>query len=342
MLAYLRGRFWIIDGPKHVRQFVKKCNTCLRYLSSIGQQMMAAFPSARITPTIPFSHTAMDYSGAIMIRSARGHGHHATKGYIAVFVCLVTKAVHIEIVSDLTSVAFIAAYKRFTGRRGVCSDIYSDNATNYVGAAAIFTKTEQEIGFNDNLVSSLANMGTKWHFSPPLSPHFNGLAESAIRSVKHHVRRIIGESTLTYEELSTFVVQVECCLNSGPLYPMSSNTTDFNVLTPSHFLIGSVINTIPERSVLDATINSLTRWQLVQLMYQKFWAQWSSEYLHTLHQRKKWQQDQPNVVVGDMDLTIDDNRPPSLWPLGRILEIHPGADGKVRVVTIRPTTPTRC
>lgn len=340
MLAFLRRRYWIIDGPKHVRQFVKNCNTCFRYSTSISQQMMAALPAARITPSRPFSHTAMDYSGAVMIRSARGRGQHASKGYISVFVCLVTKAVHIEIVSDLTSVAFIAAYKRFTGRRGICSDIYSDNATNYVGAAAKFSKSERDIGFNDDVISSLAMMGTKWHFSPPLSPHFNGLAESAIRSVKHHIRRILGESTLTYEELSTFVVQVECCLNSRPLYPMSSDPTDFNVLTPSHFLIGCAINTIPERSVLDETTNSLTRWQMVQRLYQRFWAQWSSEYLHTLQQRKKWQQDQPNIAIGDMVLITDDNRPPSSWPIGRIIEVHPGSDGKVRVVTIRSARQT--
>lgn len=340
MLAKLRRQFWIIDGPRHVRQFVRKCNRCFRFTSTLGQQMMGALPAARITPSRPFSHTAMDYSGAVMLRSSRGRGHHATKGYIAVFVCLATKAIHIEIVSDLTAIAFIAAYKRFTGRRGVCSDLYSDNATNYIGATAVFRNTERDLGFDNKVMTTLETMGTRWHFSPPLAPHFNGLAESAIRSVKHHIRRIIGETTLTYEELSTFMVQVECCLNSRPLYPLSSDPTDFAVLTPGHFLVGAPLNAVPERSVLSAKPHALDRWTLVQQMVQRFWRQWSAEYLHTLQQRRKWQQEQPNFAVGDMVIIAEDNYPPSSWALGRILEVHPGHDGKVRVVTLRTAKQT--
>lgn len=340
MLAFIRQRFWVIDGPNHARHYVKKCIKCFRFSSILGQQMMAALPSARVTPSRPFSHTAMDYSGAVMIRSSRGRGHHATKGYISVFVCLVTKAIHIEIVSDLTSVAFIAAYKRFTGRRGICTDIYSDNATNYVGAAVIFSKTEREKGFDTNVISTLATMGTTWHFSPPLSPHFNGLAESAIRSVKHHVRRIIGDATLTYEELSTFLIQVECCLNSRPLYPLSSDPTAMAVLTPAHFLVGGPLHAVPERNILSAKPSALTRWQLTTQMFQRFWVQWSTEYLHTLQQRKKWQHHNTNFSVGDIVLIRDDNRPPLSWPLARIVEVHPGSDGNVRVVTLRTATQT--
>lgn len=180
-------------------------------------------------------------------------------------------------------------------------------------------------------------MRTKWHFRPPLSPHFNGLAESAIRSVKHHVRRIIGESTFTFEELSTFLIQVECCLNSRPVYPMSSDPTDFNVLTPGHFLIGSDLTTVPERTLLDLSPNSMTRWQLVQRMFQRFWAQWSTEYLHTLQQRKKWQHPQSNFAVGDMVLITNDNRPPSI---GRIVEVQLGPDGSVRVSTVQSSRKT--
>lgn len=340
MLAKLRRNFWIIDGPNHVRQLVKKCNICFRFNSTLGHQMMGALPAARTTPSRPFAHTAMDYSGAIMLRSSKGRGHHATKGYIAVFVCLSTKAVHIEVVSDLSSSAFIAAYKRFSGRRGVCSDIYSDNATNYVGAAAVFNKTERDLGFNDKVIKTLEMMGTKWHFSPPLAPHFNGLAESAIRSVKHHIRRIIGETTLTFEELTTFLVQVESCLNSRPLYSLSSDPSDFSVLTPGHFLIGAPLNAVPERNLLNTRPSALTRWMLVQQMVQRFWSQWSAEYLHTLQQRKKWQTRQMNFCVGDIVIISDENRPPTSWALGRILEVHPGADGSVRVVTVRTATQT--
>lgn len=187
MLAFLRRSYWIIDGPKEVTQFVKRCTTCFRFKARPHCQQMGALPAARVVPSKPFRHTALDYSGAIMVRTTKGRGHHATKAYVCVFVCLATKAVHIELVGDLTTAAFIAAYERFIARRGQCTDIYSDNATNFVGASTVFLRSERKL-FDGQVQNTLAARGTTWHFSPPLSPHFNGLTESAIRSVKHHLR----------------------------------------------------------------------------------------------------------------------------------------------------------
>lgn len=333
MLAYLRRQFWIVDGPNEARQSVQRCTTCFRYAANPQQQIMGALPAARVVPSRPFRNCAMDYSGAIQVRSARGRGQHATKAYIAVFVCLATKAVHIELAGDLTTAGFIAAYERFTARRGCCTDLYSDNATNFVGAAR-FLRSERE-RFNASVQTTLSSMGTTWHFSPPVSPHFNGLAESAIRSIKHHIRRVIGESTLTFEELTTMLTKIEACLNSRPLCPMNSDPDNLDVLTPGHFLVGEPLTTIPQRDLIECTPSALTRWQLTHQLVQRIWKRWSTEYLHTLQQRRKWQQESDNMRVGDMVLLVEDNLPPAKWAIGRIVAVHPGDDGRVRVVTIR-------
>lgn len=334
MLAYLRRAYWIVDAPNQVRQYVKRCTICFRESAKPQHQLMAALPTARVVPSRPFMHCAMDYSGTVMVRTSKGRGHHATKAYVAVFVCLSTKAVHIELVGDLSTVGFIAAYERFTSRRGCCSDLYSDNATNFVGAASSFLRCERDV-FNQKVQSILANKGTTWHFSPPLAPHFNGLAESAIRSVKHHIRRVVGESTLTFEELTTVLSKIEACLNSRPLYPMTNDPEDCDVLTPGHFLIGEPTSTIPQRNVLDCKESLLTRWQLTHQMVQRFWKRWSSEYLHTLQQRHKWKTTRENIRVGDLVLILEDNMPPAKWARGRVLEVHPGDDGNIRVVTLK-------
>lgn len=334
MLAYIRRAYWLIDGANEVRRYVSRCTTCFRYTAKPAQQLMAALPAARVVPSRPFKHCAMDYSGAILVRSAKGRGLHATKAYVAVFVCLATKAVHIELASDLTTTGFIAAYERFVARRGGCSDLYSDNATNFVGAARTFLQSERKL-FDARVQSALATRGTKWHFSPPLSPHFNGLAESAIRSVKHHIRRVVGESTLTFEELTTVLSKIEACLNSRPISPLSSDPTSYDVLTPAHFLIGEPTVVISQADVSTAKISSLTRWQLTHQMVQRVWKRWSLEYLHTLQQRRKWQTTRDNIRVGDMVLVMEDNLPPAKWSMGRVSEAHPGDDGRVRVVTIR-------
>lgn len=333
MLAYLRRAYWVIDGPNEVSQHVKKCIVCVRYAARPENQLMAALPAARVVPSRPFYHCAMDYSGAIMVRSAKGRGHHATKAYVAVFVCLSTKAAHIELAGDLTTASFIAAYERFAAQRGCCAVLYSDNETNFVGASKMLRS--ERIVMNEKMQSALAARGTMWHFSPPLSPHFNGLAEAAIRSIKHHIRRVIGETTLTFEELTTVLAKIEACLNSRPLYPMNNLPENYDVLTPGHFLIGEPIKTVPQRDLCESKISMLTRWQLTHQLVQRIRRRWSADYLHTLQQRHKWQQPNANLKIGGMVLVLEDNLPPAKWAIGRILEVHPGDDGHVRVVTIR-------
>lgn len=116
---------------------------------------------------------------------------------------------------------------------------------------------------------------------------------------------------------------------------MTSDPEDCDVLTPGHFSIGEPTTTIPQRNVLDCKTAALTRWQLTHQMVQRFWKRWSTEYLHTLQQRRKWTAKCNNIQVGDLVLILKDNLPPSKWALGRILEVHPGNDGNVRVVTIK-------
>lgn len=336
-LAYLRRQYWIISGRNQVRRHIRNCLVCFRQRPLTQTQIMGNLPPARIVPARPFTHTAVDYSGFIKVRSTKGRGHHSTKAYIALFVCLVTKAIHLEVVSDLTSTAFIAAYKSFTGRRGLCQDIYSDNGTNFIGATKILHKDHQTSikKYNDEIGTVMAQNGTKWHFSPPLAPHFNGLAEAGIKSTKTLLKRTIGESTLTYEELTTFLIQVEACLNSRPLSPLSSDPTEMSPLTPGHFLIGAAINSVPENSFIDNNINRLSRWQMVQQMYQQFWRRWSAEYFHQLYQRSKWHTANENVQEGNMVLLKDENLPPAQRQLGRITKVYAGPDGDVRVAQVR-------
>lgn len=243
---------------------------------------------------------------------------------------------HIEVVSDYSTDAFLAAFRRFTSRRGLCTDIYSDRGTNFVGAdRALREMFKASSSDGRRIAHATATEGVTWHFNPRAAPHFGGLWEAAIKSTKHHLRRVIGETTLTFEEMSTFLSQVESCLNFRPLQTLSDDPEDISALTPGHFLVGAPLLAVPEPSLNDRANNSLSRWQLLQKMRDHFWERWSREYLHELHCRPKWLRPKPNPRIGDLCLIRSEMTPPNRWPLARIIRVQLGRDDVVRVVVVR-------
>ncbi|XP_046143144.1 uncharacterized protein LOC123988150 [Osmia bicornis bicornis] len=213
-----------------------------------------------------------------------------------------------------------------------------DNATTFQAAdkelRAMFSAAST---FYKCVAATLANDGTSWKFIPPNSPHYGGLWEAGVKSVKHHLKRVIGDRPLTFEEFSTVLVEIEACLNSRPLYPLSNDVEDLQVLTPAHFL-GIASGLIPEDAPPDVSENRLERFQLLQVIRNNFWKRWSQEYLQYLQERAKWRGPAENFAVGQLVLVRDDRYPPSKWPLGRVTEVHLGPDGLVRVVTVRTAT----
>ncbi|GFS79808.1 integrase catalytic domain-containing protein [Trichonephila clavipes] len=155
--------------------------------------------------------------------------------------------IHLELLSDLTFDALITTLKRFTNRRGKCSKIYSDNATNFVGTNSISKKFHTLFNFPDeNLAKYFVSENIDWKFIPPKSPQIGGLWEAGVKSVKHHLKRAIGNLHFTLEEFETIMIQLEGILNSRPLTPLSSDADNFDVFTPGHLLIGRPVTSIPE------------------------------------------------------------------------------------------------
>ncbi|GFS70154.1 integrase catalytic domain-containing protein [Trichonephila clavipes] len=270
---------------------------CCRYRATTSKQLMGDLPTHRVTPSRPFSVCGVDYAGPINILRYRGRGAKTTKGYIDLFVCFVTKALHLELVSDLTSEAFIASLKRFCARRGAHKHIYCDNGTTFVGARRKF---------------------------PTVSPHFGGLWEAGVKSIKYHLKRVIGNTNLTFEKFSTLLTQVEAILNST--LDCDNDPDSLNILTPSHFLIGEIITSSPEHTN-DDKLSLRSRWDIVQKMKLGFWRKWKIDYLSNLQNRTKWKSPNNNIKVGEIVIIKEDNIPPATWPLGKVIETHPGKDG---------------
>ncbi|XP_011171119.1 uncharacterized protein LOC105203893 [Solenopsis invicta] len=245
---------------------------------------MGQLPRARVSaPARAFLHCGVDFAGPVATRASSGRGIASRKGYIAVFICLSTRAVHLELVGGYSTSAFLDAYSRFCARRGLPTDVYSDNGTSFISADKELTKVYSDTLRGPDFLNRTASDRVSWHFMPPHASHFGGLWEAGVRSVKHHLRRILGSHTLTFEELATLLCRIEACLNSRPLGPLTDSFDELAPLTPGHFLIGSEITTSPEPSVLHLKENRLSQWQLIRQLTEKFWRIWQMDYINTLH-----------------------------------------------------------
>lgn len=331
--AAMKQRYWIVGAKSAIRKIVKGCVTCARYRAETSKQIMGELPASRVNPGRAFLRCGTDFAGPFLVTPRRGRGVKALKMYVCVFVCFITKAVHLELVSDLSADMCIAALKRFVARRGKPTDIYSDCGTNFVGA-----KNCLDAWSLKSMGKFLEGEGVRWNLNVPSAPHFGGLWEAAVKSMKYHMRRVIGAQILSQEEFCTCLTQIEAVLNSRPLVAASEDPNDLTAITPGHFLIGSELRGLPEPDLLGEKVSLQRRLQLINQISQSFWKSWSKDYLTQLQVRSKWRVPEDNLSVNNVVLIKEDNLPPFKWKLARVISVLKGKDSRVRSVTLKTAT----
>ena len=339
LLSIVRNQFWPIGGRSLCRRIVRSCIRCCRARPTPTVQRIGQLPSCRVNQVRPFLKVGIDYAGPILVKSGITRNARKVKAYIGVFVCMATKAAHLELIHDLSTAAFLAALKRFTARRGKPAAVFSDNGSNFVGANRQLTEFFEFMGSDANqqaVSNSLASDGIAWTFTPPYSPHQGGIWEALVKSAKFHLSRVVNDHSLTFEELTTLLCEIEAVLNSRPLVSMSDDPDDLRPLTPGDFLIGHALVDPPPVDLLDLTFDHRTRWHKIDQLKEQFWNRWRGEYLPTLQRvRNDWTGPRTEIKVDDLVVINDDSLPPGRWPLGRIVAVHPGPDGIVRNVDIK-------
>ena len=343
LLNHAGSRLHILGARKLSRRVCSQCIRCRRIAPKWETQLMGNLPAPRVQPAFAFTHTGMDFAGPFTIKMGYTRKPVKLDAFLCIFVCLTYKAVHLEVVSDQTTTAFQACLRRFISRRNKPQHIYSDNGPNFTGAKnelkRLYTWLKSQETDSSIQHYLLANHGITWHNSPPAAPHFGGLWESAVKSMKRHMKRVLGTTPFTFEELTTISCQVEACLNSRPLLPITSHNQDgLSTLTASHFLLYQSPGSYPEDPRITGTQDTLKRFHQCQAMVQHIWQRWSREYLHTLQGRTKWQHQSPNLQVGDVVVLRHEKTFSCHWPLATILEVYPGDDGLVRVARIKTAT----
>ncbi|XP_054719216.1 uncharacterized protein LOC129228559 [Uloborus diversus] len=295
---------------------------------------MGDLPLSRITPSRAFQQVGIYFAGPILIKPNLKRSKIKIKSYICLIVCMATKAVHIKLVSDLTTDALIASLHRFFARLEIPSDIHSDNGTNFKGSAK-YLKSLFNLCKSEPVSTFCSQKFIKWHFIPPYSPNFGGLWEASIKLTKQHLYKSCKSVLLNFEELSTLLTQIEAIINSRSIIPLSSDPSDLEALTPGHFLIGQPLTDLPSPDASHKTISISSRWTLIQNVRKHFWDRWCKEYLNTLQPRPRWKTPHRDIQPGDLVLVREKNSSPLNWTVGRVQRVFPGPDNRIRVVAMR-------
>ncbi|XP_018407396.1 PREDICTED: uncharacterized protein LOC108783347 [Cyphomyrmex costatus] len=339
-MAAVRQQFWPLALRSLTRKIILKCVKCFKVKPVHSEAIMSSLPSSRITVSWPFSYCGVDYAGPLTLREGKRRNARTHKAYIAMFVCFATKAVHVELVSDLTTDTFLTAFKRFISRREKPSHMWSGNGTTFVGSRhrlREFLDFLEKDCIQDEIWLFLHDQRITWNFIPPNAPHCGGgLWEAAIKSAKFHLYSIIGNGHLTFEEMQTIFCEIGAILNSRPIAPLNEDPNDLAYLSLGHFLIGTTIDSFPCHDLSDTNENRLVRWQRVEQLRQHFWRRWSSKYLHTLQARFKWKTSKEDQLkIGQVVLIKQQGLHPLHWLLGRVQGVHPGTDGVIRTSEIK-------
>ena len=230
VLARLREKFWIVGANSAVRQLISSCVTCRRSKAKPQDQKMADLATDRLTPSPPFTYVGEDFFGPYVTKD----GRKERKRYGALFTCLVSRAVHIEIANSLETDCFINTLRRFVACRGPVREIRCDNGTNFVG-----TKRELHGAMNEmdhsEITEKLQHHQIDWKFNPPAASHMGGVWERQIRTARRILYTLLHEhgSRLDDESLQTLMCEVEAIINSRPLIVTSSDSKDPLPLSPS-------------------------------------------------------------------------------------------------------------
>jgi len=288
---------------------------------------MGDLPIDRVEPCPPFQIVGIDFTGAFNVKC----DHHRTpkyaKAYAAIFICFVTRAVHIEIVPSLSTEHFLESLKCFISRRGKPSTIYSDNGTNFRGA-------ERYLNLQDDEISKYAAERTiDWKFNPPYTPHRGGIWESAVKSAKRFLPVVTKDQNFTLGKLRVFLTEIEAILNSRPLIYRKTEDPTSEVLTPGHFLIGRNLTAVTEPSK-QGTAKLSDQYNANRHRIREFWRCWSVDYINQLRCRSKWLKPQPNPESGQIVFFKEADSEPCKWPLARITKCILDKGNLVRTVEI--------
>jgi hypothetical protein len=321
VLNDLRQQFWILRGRKTVRGVLSKCVRCRRYSAKNIETTPPPLPEDRVRDALIFEVTGVDVAGPMYLKGGE-------KTWILLFTCAVYRAVHLELITSLSTPEFLLGLRRFVARRGRPRVIYSDNGTNFVGAENLLKTLDWEL-----ITQKLSVQRIQWKKIPPSAAWWGGWWERLIQMVKGLLKKVLGRASLKYEELVTILCDVEAVINSRPLTYLSEDPGDLSPLTPAMFIQDIQTVGVPDLDHLDE-VNISKRFRYQQNLRDTLRRRFRDEYLSLLVRQPK-KGGTREVKVGEVVLIGSDHKKKLNWPLGVVTSLLPGIDNHVRVVKLK-------
>ncbi|XP_059223126.1 uncharacterized protein LOC131996940 [Stomoxys calcitrans] len=330
-MSEIRQKYWVPSLRQLLNSIQSHCSACKLRRARPLQPQMSALPMERVTSyDRAFTYTGLDYFGPVSV----GIRRQREKRWVALFTCFTTRAIHLEIATDLSSDACLMCIRNFINRRGVPVSIRSDNGTNFVGIAKELQGIDMFLDTN-SLSSGLTALGIKWIFNTPLNPSEGGVWERLVQSVKKALYIMLKEQAPKLETLQSFLIEAENIINSRPLTHLPVTPEDPEPLTPNHFLLGCTNSTQTPAPYEPRLMCLRKQWRVVQNLKNGMWHQWLHEYLPELTRRTKWCLPSQPLDVGCVVFICDLDLPRSQWKRGRVIELHRGKDGVARSAEVR-------
>jgi hypothetical protein len=258
------------------------------------------------------------------------------KRWILLATCAMTRAVHLEVCRNMDTDNFLASFSNFCARRGVPERVRSDNGGSFVKGETEIQEALRNIKWDQVMFKTSLNGVQEWDFSPPYTPHMNGLSETMVKQSKRAMNMALLSHDLNDHELISVVIGAEALLNSRPLTHISDdpNDKDGYLITPNHFLMGQAGGQFAPNVGEQIQRVPKARWLYLQRLIAHFWKLWMSYLVPALQSRPKWRNESENLKKGQLVVLLEQKSPRGLWPLGRIIKTWPGQDGRVRVVDV--------
>ncbi|EPB66843.1 integrase core domain protein [Ancylostoma ceylanicum] len=359
-MSAVREQYWIPKLRQQVRVILKKCLPCQK-LNNLPFRYppMGDLPSTRVRKSRPFEHVGLDYFGPLAVSSNK---NESMKAYGCIFTCRTTRLLHLELVENMTTEAFLNVLRRFFARRGVPNSITCDNAPTSLLGEQILADTIKHLMVDTKMKSALARREIDWIHITPYAPWQGGFYERLIRSIKYSLYKALGKRIVSFDVMYTMLVEIEAVLNSRPLTYQEERWEQQPILRPIDFIQNDIILDFPFQDnrtneelpyyTPDEAQQLKTQHQVEEALQtsvrltNSFWRIWSAQYLTGLREHHKHQMDNKRGTTmtpreGDVVLLCDSSQPRNIWKIARIVELRGDHPDTVREVVVELPNKTR-